>query len=184
MPASETAITRPIAGIPNFHIVHPFLIRGGRPTPEGLKNMKAAGVRTVIDLRIAPKTVAKERQAVQGLGMRFINLPMSSEPPTQKQIETFLHTARDPASQPVYVNCEHGADRTGTMVGIYREQFDGWTFDRAYREMLRYGFTPAYHKLTATVKRYAIHNSGATGTSVSTSNATAAHPDGHLPASH
>jgi tyrosine-protein phosphatase SIW14 len=144
-----------VVGIPNFHVVHPFLVRGGAPTPEGLAHLKRLGVRTVIDLRIAPKRVRAERQLVEGLGMRSINLPMSSEAPTPHELQTFVKTVRDPASQPVFLHCEHGADRTGCLVGVYRVRYDGWSFDRAYREMRRYGFTPAYHKLTATVRRFA-----------------------------
>jgi protein tyrosine phosphatase (PTP) superfamily phosphohydrolase (DUF442 family) len=141
--------------IPNFHVVYPTLWRGAAPTEAGLRTLKAQGVRTVIDLRIAPKSVAAERRFVEGIGLTFINLPMSGDPPTTKQIETFLRTTTSAARQPVFVHCQHGADRTGAMIGIYREHVDGWSFDRAYAEMRRYGFDPRWHKLTATVRRYA-----------------------------
>jgi protein tyrosine/serine phosphatase len=143
------------AEIPNFHVTHPFLWRGAAPTEAGLRALKAQGVRTIIDLRISPKKVKAERRFVEGLGLRFINLPMSGDPPTTREIDTFLKTATSAADQPVFVHCQHGADRTGTLIGIYRERVDGWDFDRAYKEMRRYGFDPHWKRLTATVRHYA-----------------------------
>jgi len=141
--------------VPNFHVIYPFLWRGAAPTEAGLRSLKSQGVRTVIDLRIAPKKVAAERRFVESLGLRFINLPMSGDPPTDKQIKTFLKTVTSATDQPVFLHCQHGADRTGTLIGIYRERVDGWDFNRAYKEMRRYGFDPHWKKLTATVRRYA-----------------------------
>ena len=141
--------------IPNFHTVTPFLYRGAEPTTPGLETLQKWGMKTVIDLLIAPKTVAAEREQVERMGMRFINLPMSGDPPTEAQIQTFLKTVTDSASQPVFVHCQHGADRTGTMVGIYREQVEHWSYERAAKEMKQYGFNPHWQKLSATVRRFA-----------------------------
>ncbi len=142
--------------LPNFHAVTPVLLRGAAPTPQGLETLQKMGVKTVIDLRIAPKTVAKERAQLGRMGVHFINLPMSGEPPTEAQIQTFLQTIADPAQQPVFVHCQHGADRTGTMIGIYREHVVGWPYDRTYKEMRKYGFDPHWKKLSATVHRFAL----------------------------
>jgi protein tyrosine phosphatase (PTP) superfamily phosphohydrolase (DUF442 family) len=141
--------------LPNFHAVTPMLLRGAAPTPAGLDSLQKMGVKTIIDLRIAPKTVAKERAQLDRMGVHFLNLPMSGEPPTEAQIQTLLKTIADPAQQPVFVHCQHGADRTGTMIGIYREHVMGWPYERTYKEMRRYGFNPHWKKLSATVRRFA-----------------------------
>src|SRR3954469_1913100 len=73
--------------LPNFHPVSPGIYRGAAPTPAGLRRLKAMGVRTVIDLRIAPKTVKKEKAEAEALGMKWINLPMGEDPPTQAQVD-------------------------------------------------------------------------------------------------
>jgi protein tyrosine/serine phosphatase len=143
--------------LPNFHLVAPGVYRGAAPTPAGLRRLRAMGVRTVIDLRIAPKTVRKEKATAESLGLKFINLPMSEEPPTQSQVDTLLSTLRAAKREPVYVHCQHGADRTGCMLVIYRETEQGWNYDRTYKEMRRYGFKPYYVKLAHAVQQRAPH---------------------------
>ena len=158
-PTSEAAVVTPHVSkhdLPNFHAVTPTLFRGAAPTPQGLEDLQKMGIKTIIDLRIAPKTVAKEHAQLDRMGVHFINLPMGGDqPPTDKQIEIFLTTLADPAQQPIFVHCQHGADRTGTMIGIYREHVAGWPYDKTYKEMLKYGFDPRWTKLSDTARRYA-----------------------------
>ncbi|HEY3331598.1 MAG TPA: tyrosine-protein phosphatase [Capsulimonadaceae bacterium] len=141
------------SSLPNFAQVAPGLYRGAAPTPAGLAKVKSMGVATVIDLRIAPKTVAKERAEVAKLGMTFVNLPMGSAPPTQKQVTTFLALVNAAGDKPVFVHCQHGADRTGCMMGIYRVTHDKWSYAKAYSEMRHYGFKPYYTDLANAVKK-------------------------------
>ncbi len=141
--------------VPNFHMVTQTLLRGGAPDWKGLEELKAAGVKTVVDLRIAPKHVHAERLQVEKLGMHSVNLAMSGNPPTARQIATFLRLTQSPGAQRVYVHCQHGADRTGCMVGIYREKFQGWSYARAFAEMRKYGFNPHWTGLSGTVRKFA-----------------------------
>lgn len=150
--AANCTASPAVKGVPNFAQVAPGLYRGAAPTPAGLKEVKGLGVTTVIDLRIAPKTVAKEKALVQGLGMTFVNLPMGSDPPTPKQVDVFLAAAKNAAAYPVFVHCQHGADRTGCMVGIYRVTHDHWAYARAYKEMRHYGFKPWLTKMAHSVE--------------------------------
>jgi protein tyrosine/serine phosphatase len=140
--------------LPNFAQVAPGLYRGAAPTPDGLARLKKMGVLTIIDLR-GGKVVQAEKARAEKLGLKFINLPMSDQPPTKKEVATFLSAANAASASPVFVHCQHGADRTGTLFGIYRETHDHWTFDQTYKEMRHYGFKPYYTKLADTVKSYA-----------------------------
>lgn len=141
--------------LPNFHQIAPGIWRGAAPTEAGLRQLKALGVKTIIDLRIAPKTVKKEGIYARSLGFNWINLPMGSDPPTPKEVSTLLATLKQAPQSPVYVHCQHGADRTGCMIGIYRVTQDGWTFPRAYAEMRQDGFNPRWTKLTEAVRQRA-----------------------------
>ncbi len=138
--------------LPNFHAVAPGIWRGAAPSEAGLRRLKAMGVKTIIDLRIAPKTVHKEGVYARSLGFHWINLPMGADPPTPKQVTTFLATLGHAPTDPVYVHCQHGADRTGCMLGIYRVTQQGWTFPRAYAEMRQDGFNPRWGHLREAVR--------------------------------
>ena len=51
--------------------------------------------------------------------------------------------------QPVLVHCQHGSDRTGIMVAIYRVAFEGGTKAQATDEMINggFGFDPMWQNL-------------------------------------
>jgi len=138
--------------LPNFHQTAPGIWRGAAPTEAGLRQLKAMGVKTIIDLRIAPKTVRREGEEARSLGFHWINLPMGSDPPTPKEVSTLLATLKQAPQSPVYVHCQHGADRTGCMIGIYRVTQQGWTFPHAYAEMRQDGFNPRWVKLSQAVQ--------------------------------
>ena len=157
---ADSAARADTPDLPNFHPVSPGIYRGAAPSPAGLRRLRALGVRTVIDLRIAPKTVRKEKALAESAGLKWINLPMSGDPPTQAQVDTLLSALKTAPGEPVFVHCQHGADRTGCMLGIYRETQQGWNFDKTYKEMRQYGFKPYYIKLTDAVRKRAPRGTG------------------------
>ena len=151
-PAS--ARTAPV-DLPNFHTVAPGIYRGGAPTEAGLEQLKSLGVKTVIDLRISPKLVKVEKVEAAQLGFKWINLPMGSDPPTGKEVATLLAALKRAPQQPVFVHCQHGADRTGCMIGIWRETQQGWAYAPTFAEMKKYGFQSRWVKLSAAVRQNA-----------------------------
>ncbi len=72
--------------------------------------------------------------------------------PEDEDVVKFLRIATTPAMQPVLVHCEHGSDRTGTMVAIYRIAFEGWTKAQATDEMVDGGF--GFHPMWQNLLRY------------------------------
>jgi protein tyrosine phosphatase (PTP) superfamily phosphohydrolase (DUF442 family) len=137
--------------LPNFHVVTPTLLRGGQPDDQGLSALRRAGVRTIVDLRNEDILVKQEAAAARAAGLNFVSLPLDVfNSPSDTCIASFLSIV-DGAQQPVYVHCLHGQDRTGTMVAIYRIERQGWTANKAYEEMLAYGFRPGFSRLTQAV---------------------------------
>ena len=59
-----------------------------------------------------------------------------------KQLETA--EANEPANQPVLIHCQRGAERTGTLLAVYRMEHDGWSAEEAYGEMRQYKFRPMW----------------------------------------
>lgn len=140
--------------LPNFHTVHPYLLRSGEPSAAGMQELSKRGVKTLIDLRARGERSKSEEAQAKALNMQYINLPMSDKAPTEAQVNTLMETIKKgkAANAPVLVHCAHGSDRTGCMVGIWRVSEDGLSYDQAYKEMRKYYFGPQYKQLSAAVK--------------------------------
>lgn len=141
--------------IDNVGRIHDGLYRGGQPGEAGYAWLKAKGFRTVINLR----THHGEEEAVRKHGMEPVEFKVKadvfgSEPPTEEQIRAFFDVVLDPARQPVYFHCLHGADRTGTMAAIYRIEVEGWAPEKAIREMQVFGYHDYYKDLIEFVRSY------------------------------
>jgi tyrosine-protein phosphatase SIW14 len=125
--------------IDNFGRVNANYYRGAQPAGHDYADLQAVGIKTVIDL--TDDGEAQEAAIVQGLGMKFYRIPMTThETPSSEKIHEFLTLVNDPANQPVYVHCQGGRHRTGVMTAVYRMTDEGWTADRAFAEMKQYKF--------------------------------------------
>jgi len=60
--------------------------------------------------------------------------------PTAAQLARFLSLVNDSTGQPVYVHCVGGRHRTGVMTAVYRMTHNGWSGDRAFKEMKQFKY--------------------------------------------
>ncbi|HEX8140557.1 MAG TPA: tyrosine-protein phosphatase [Pyrinomonadaceae bacterium] len=128
--------------LPNFHQVNQGLYRGAQPRPEGIQRLVALGIKTVLNLRAADERSRAEEREARALGLRYFNIPMEGlDRPRDEQVERALALINDAANQPVFVHCKRGADRTGTVIAVYRITHDGWSGAEALREAKRYGLS-------------------------------------------
>jgi protein tyrosine/serine phosphatase len=124
-------------GVPYAAEVEPGLLRGGQPDDEGLDWLKSQGVRTILNLRHFHGV--GEREQVEAAGLRFEWVPLaSSEPPSDEQLSRILELLRDISLRTLYVHCEHGVDRTGAIMAVWRMEH-GWSNAEAYAEMEYFG---------------------------------------------
>jgi tyrosine-protein phosphatase SIW14 len=123
------------AGLYRFAQINDHLYRGAQPTPEGWKSLQKLGFHAVIDLRAAGLRSEREEKAVEACGMKYFSVPMRPlAAPTDTQVRTVLALIGDSNNWPVFIHCEHGRDRTGTVIACYRIQYDRWPNERALRE--------------------------------------------------
>jgi len=61
--------------------------------------------------------------------------------PTDAQVACVL-VAISTLPKPVFVHCQYGCDRTGTIIACYRVQQDHWTNSSALTEAEVYGISP------------------------------------------
>ena len=125
-----------ITGAPNLHQVSSTLYRSAQPSAEGMRNLQALGIKTVINLR----AFHSDQDELTGLKLNDEHIFMKTWHPENEDVVRFLRIATNPERQPVLVHCQHGADRTGSMVAIYRVAVQGWSMDEAVLEMTKGGF--------------------------------------------
>jgi uncharacterized protein (TIGR01244 family) len=126
--------------LPNFHKVNDRLFRGAQPGKAGLQKLAQLGIKTVINLRDDDERARAEEREAKALGLQYFNVPLSRQfRPRDELVERVMSLINAPQNQPVFVHCKRGADRTGTIVAIYRIDHDGWNGDEAAKEAGRYG---------------------------------------------
>ena len=144
--AWATKIDRP--GLPNLHKVNDKLYRGAQPTAEGIKQLEKMGVRTIVNLRANHS----DKEIIGNAKIRYESIPIDTWDVDDKQVVGFLRIVTDKDRQPVFVHCQHGADRTGTMCAAYRVVVDGWSEQQAIDEMTKGGF--GFHSLWSNLPKF------------------------------
>lgn len=138
--ACRTA-SRPDGLPPNFGVVEEGSIyRGAQPSAENLEALARRGIRTIVKLNGA---TADEDAAAARLGIRIVDVDLNARTVGMSRscagVERAYAAMSDPANWPVYVHCTHGRDRTGFLVGLYRERAEHWTYERVQQELAAYG---------------------------------------------
>ncbi len=139
-----------LSGVPNFYQVTTNLYRGAQPMTDGMKQLKAMGIKTVITLR----EFHSDQDMVAGTGLKSVRFKMSPLQASDDEVVEFLKAATDTNNLPVFVHCERGADRTGTMCAMYRITVCGWTKQQAIGEMKEGGFdfSPVWKNLVSFIE--------------------------------
>ena len=130
-----------VEGVPGLFRVTPDLYRSGQPTLEGLRNLKAMGIKTVINTR----DFHSDRDEVLAAGLQYERIHMKAWLPLEKDAVRFLKIVTDPKRTPVLVHCWLSSDRSGTLIAIYRIAVQGWSREDAIQEMTEGDF--GFHRI-------------------------------------
>ena len=137
-----------LPGLPNLHKVSDDLYRGAQPSAEGMRQLETLGVKTIVNLRSSHS----DRDELQETGLAYEHIEMTPWNPESEDVVRFLQIVSDSHSVPVFVHCQHGADRTGLMCAMYRIAVQGWSRDEAIEEMTEGGF--GFHEIWNNLPRY------------------------------
>lgn len=125
--------------IPNFKQVDRGIWRGGQPpNPAAWSSLKAMGITNVVKLN----TWAEGGDSVAtNLSMTVSYYPITVEEQTIPGVlkDHKVNEAVANIKPGTFVHCEHGQDRTGLIIAMWREQ-QGWAKADAEKEMLANGF--------------------------------------------
>jgi protein tyrosine/serine phosphatase len=137
-------------GLPNFYRVTEDLYRGAQPTAEGMRQLKAMGIKTVINLR----SFHSDLDEIGDTDLAYEHIYMKPWHPEEKEVVRFLQIVTDKSRTPVFVHCQRGAERTGVMCAIYRIVVCGWSKEEAIREMVEgdFGFCEIFFNLVEFIR--------------------------------
>jgi len=131
----------PSEGILNFGKINDSLYRGAQPDAAGIQNLKRLGIKTIINLRMTGDVWKAEEAEARAGGILYTNLPMKGlGRRTHEQVAQALSLINTLPS-PVFIHCEHGCDRTGTIIACYRLKHDQWSSQSSLQEARTYGFS-------------------------------------------
>jgi protein tyrosine phosphatase (PTP) superfamily phosphohydrolase (DUF442 family) len=125
-----------LEGVANLHKVSDTLFRSAQPSAEGMKNLKAMGIETIVNLR----SFHSDRDKIMETGLAYEHIYMKAWHPEGEDAVRFLQIVTNSKRTPVLIHCQHGADRTGAMCAIYRVAVQGWSREEALKEMTEGGF--------------------------------------------
>lgn len=135
----------PAPDIRQFLQVTPEFCTGGQPRPTHFAELKARGVKAVLNLRPPGEHRAEEEKAaVEQAGLKYFNIPVVYREPTDAQVDEFLKLTDDPANRPMFIHCT-AAIRVGAFWLIRRVVRDGLTWDAALSEARKVGLVNAPH---------------------------------------
>ena len=155
--AMPIAAQQEIPPIRNFVRVNEEFCTGGQPRPEHLQQLKADGVKAIINLRPPTEHRAAEEEAkAKELGLRYFNIPVVFGDPKDEQVTEFLKILDDPANRPAFIHCT-SAIRVGAFWMIRRVLRDRWTVDAAEEEAKKIGLKESPH-LNEFARRYIERN--------------------------
>ena len=128
-----------------FLQVTPQFCTGGQPRMEHFARLKQEGVKTVLNLRQPSEHRAdEERQTVEAAGLKYFNIPVNYQQPSDASVDEFLKITDDAANRPMFIHCT-AAIRVGAFWMIRRVLRDGMTIEAALEEARRVGLRDAPH---------------------------------------
>jgi len=110
-----------------------------------MRNLESIGILTVINLR----AFHSDHAEVAGTALLNEELSVKTWHLEDEDVVRVLRMLKDTARGPYLVHCQHGADRTGTMIAMYRIIFQGWSKEKAIDELVNggYGFHPIWKNI-------------------------------------
>jgi protein tyrosine phosphatase (PTP) superfamily phosphohydrolase (DUF442 family) len=115
------------------------LVRGAWQRPGPLRRVLARErIKTIVTMATVDENLPRyfEQAAVaQEAGVRWIFVPMVCSTATHEQMAEAADLLADRSLQPILFHCVAGHHRTSLAQAAYRIRHEGWTAERAWREL-------------------------------------------------
>jgi len=140
----------PKLGLINEKQPLPGITSAGQPTADQLAAAKAAGYKTVVNLRPASEDPSFDEAAkAEELGLGYVPIPISGPADlTEENAAKLLATLRDPGKMPMLVHCA-SSNRVGGLLAVGNAKLEGAAADDA----LKLGLAAGLSKLEPAVRQ-------------------------------
>jgi tyrosine-protein phosphatase SIW14 len=124
------------SGVQNLYRVESDLFRSAQPSSAGFQELAALGVKTVLNVAGGEG----DAPVARGTDLNLLHVPMTAWGLRDDRVLEALRIMTNPRNRPLLIHCQHGADRTGAIMALYRVVAQGWSKADAVREMNEGGF--------------------------------------------
>lgn len=129
-----------IGKLQNLYQVSDSVYRSEQPTYSDLVALEKAGFKSVLNLRF----MHKDTDLISNSNLKYYHVPMLAFYMEFNKFVLAMKLIRT-SPKPILVHCQHGSDRTGAVIALYRIVFQNWTKQEAIHELINGGF--GYHKV-------------------------------------
>ncbi len=136
-----------LPGTENFYQVTDRIYRSAQPSARAMREYERFGIKTVISLRYFHDDVDEAEHTA----LKLIEVPINTWNIDDRDVISVLRLLRD-SEGPLLLHCQHGADRTGLMIAMYRIVFQGWSKEQALYELREGGF--GFHSIWMNIPNY------------------------------
>lgn len=115
-----------------------ILYRSAHPMPYQIRAAKAAGIKSIINLRgIEPHLGSNvlEWETCKATGMTIVHMPVGSREAPYRESILGLDKLFDTLPQPILAHCKSGADRAGLASALYLLLKQNAPYDEAIKQM-------------------------------------------------
>lgn len=148
VPASETTPAAAHVAIINAVAFEPGVVTGGQPTEAQFREAKEKGFKVIINTRAEGEPGVDGAKAfVEGLGMKYVWIPMKGADGLTKENAQALADALSDDNKPAMVHCGSG-NRVGGLFAMKAFHIDG----KSAEEALAIGKKAGLTRLEAAVK--------------------------------
>lgn len=122
--------------VKNLFRIENDLYRSAQPDAQGFRDLRKLGVATVLCLRSGQDDI----DPAKGTNLKLLHVAMRPWSLSSEKVVEALRIMTNPENRPLLVHCQHGSDRTGGVVAMYRVVVQGWSKEEAVRELKQGGF--------------------------------------------
>jgi protein tyrosine phosphatase (PTP) superfamily phosphohydrolase (DUF442 family) len=121
-----------LRAIYNYLPLSSRIATSGQPTAQQIQAIAEAGFEVVINLALptSDNALINEKELVETTGMRYVQIPVVWEQPTEANLASFLHAMTMYESQRVFIHCAANM-RVSVFMALYRIRSLGWSRDDA-----------------------------------------------------